>query len=102
MPETDKEEKAVAASDLDTGRRLGRRVSNGSVALRKFQPGQRGILLNESHVLQGWTCMNTPIMLGQQQQLVWLHWIQRGSSQSSESAMLLIAADVRSAFSWLP
>ena len=33
-------------------------------------------------------------MLGHQQQLVWLHW-----SQSSESAMLLTAADVNSCIS---
>ena len=38
--------------------------------------------------------MNTPVMLGQQQQLVWLHW-----SQSSDSAMLLTAADVNSCIS---
>ena len=53
MPETDKEEKAAAASDLDTGRRLGRRVSNGSVALRKFQPGQRGIPLRRAPCFAG-------------------------------------------------
>lgn len=70
------------------------RVPGGNTPLRKFRQGQRGILLEESRVLQGWTCMNTPVMLGQQQQLVWLHW-----SQSSESAMFLTAADVNSCIS---
>lgn len=70
------------------------RIPGGNTPLRKFRQGQRGILLEESRVLQGWTCMNTPVMLGQQQQLVWLHW-----SQSSDSAMLLTAADVNSCIS---
>lgn len=70
------------------------RVPGGTTPLRKFWQGQRDILLGESRVLQGWTCMNTPVMLGQQQQLVWLHWGQR-----REAAMILTAADVNGCIS---